>query len=144
MELFRLDSVASGLAERFRQAPSSKRREAVHIACEQAVAAAGLTAPEVSEALAVLGGTATADVSLHKRLESLAAKFDDEYFELDEDGGAVQKQQALHYFSKARASSALAFALATNDTQIHEAIYESISALDEPGELIRLLEQVLG
>jgi hypothetical protein len=142
MDPSRLDSVAPVLAARFRQAPSNNRRQAAQVACEQAVVAAGLTAPEVSEALAVLRGTAAPDVSLRERLDSLAARFDDEYFQLDEDGG--QKQQALLCFSKARATSALAFALAADDAQLHEAIYESISALDEPAELVRLVEHALG
>jgi hypothetical protein len=142
MDPFRLDSVAPVLAARFRQAPSNKRRKAAQVACEQAVVAAGLTADEVSEALAVLRGAAAPDVSLRERLDSLAARFDDEYFRLDEDGG--QKQQALLCFSKARATSALAFALAADDAQLHEAIYESISALDEPAELVRLVEHALG
>jgi hypothetical protein len=93
--------------------------------------------------LAVLRGAAAPDISLRERLESLAARFDDEYFQLDEDGGAAQKQEALHHFSKARATSALAFALAT-EAQLHEAIYEALSALDEPGELERLIERALG
>lgn len=142
MDPFRLDSVAPVAAERFRQATSNKRREAARVACEQAVVATGLTAPEVSEALAVLRGAAAPDVSLRERLESLAARFDDDYFQLDEDGG--QKQQALLCFSKARATSALAFALTAEDTQLHEAIYESLSALDEPAELVRLVEHALG
>lgn len=142
MDPFRLDSVAPDAAERFRHAPSNKRRQAAQVACEQAVVAANLTEPEVSEALAVLRGAATPDASLRERLEGLAARFDDEYFRLDEDGG--QKQQALVCFSKARAMSALVFALAADDTQLHEAIYESISALDEPAELVRLVKHALG
>lgn len=142
MDPFRLDSVAPVVAERFRQAPSNERRQAAQVACEQAVVAADLTAPEVSEALAVLRGAAAPHASLRKRLESLAARFDDEYFQLDEEGG--QKRQALVCFSKARAASALVFALAADDTQLHEAIYESISALDEPAELVRLVEHALG
>jgi hypothetical protein len=142
MDPFRLDSVAPVVAESFRQAPSNKRRQAAQVACEQAVEAADLTAPEVSEALAVLRGAVAPDASLRERLESLAARFDDEYFRLDEAGG--QKQQALICFSKARATSALVFALAADDTQLHEAIYESISALDEPAELVRRVEHALG
>ena len=142
MNPFRLDSVARVAAERFRQAPSNKRRQAAQIACEQAVAAVDLVAPEVSEALAVLRGAATLDASLRERLESLAARLDDEYFQLDESGGS--KQQALVCFSKARATSALMFALAADDAQLHEAIYESISALDEPTKLVRLVERALG
>lgn len=143
MELFRLDSVAPSVAERFRQAPSNKRREAARIACEQAIAATGIVAPEVREALDVLRGGATANISLRERLEKLAATFDEEYFRLDDGGDAAQKQEALLYFSKARATSALAFVLADDD-QLHEAIYESISALDESGELVRRVDRALG
>lgn len=142
MDPFRLDSAAPVVAQRFRQAPSNKRRQAAQVACEQAVVATGVTAPEVSAALAVLRGAAASDASLRERLESLAARFDEEYFQLDEDGG--QTQQALVCFSKARATSALAFALADDDTQLHEAIYESIAALDEPSEPVRLVEHSLG
>lgn len=134
--------MAPVVSERFRRAPSNKRRQAARVACEQAVAAAGVTAPEVSEALWVLRGAAAPDASLRERLKSLAASFDDEYFELNEDGG--QKQQALMCFSKARATSALVFALADDDAQVHEAIYESIAALDEPAELVRMVEHALG
>ena len=144
MERFRLDSTAPVAAERFRRASASKRREAACVACEHAVAAVGLTAPDTSEALTVLRGAAPADASLHGRLESLAAGFDDAYFRLDESGGDAQKHQARHCFAKARAASALAFAVTDDDTRLHEAIYEAICALDEPGELVRLVERVLG
>jgi ethanolamine utilization protein EutA (predicted chaperonin) len=142
MDPFRLDSVAPVVAERFRQATSNKRREAARVACEVAVVAAGLEETEVSEALAVLRGCATPNVLLRERLDRLAARFDDECFELAEDDD--QKQQALLRFSKARATSALAFALAADDTQLHEAIYESISALGEPAEMVHKIEEVLG
>jgi hypothetical protein len=142
MDRFRLDSVAPLVARRFRLATSNKRREAARVACELAVVAASLEESEVSEALAVLRGCAAPDVLLRERLDRLAARFDDEYLELDEDDG--QKQQALLRFSKARATSALAFALAADDTQLHEAIYESISALNEPAEMMLMIEEVLG
>lgn len=142
MDRSRLDSLQPVVAKRFREATSNKRREAVRVACEHAVVATGLTAPEVSEALAVLRGVPARDVSLRERLESLAARFDDDYFRLDEDGG--QKHKALLCFSKARATSGLAFALAADDMDLQEAIYESFSALDEPADLVRLVEHALG
>ncbi len=142
MERFRLDAVAPIVGERFRRAASSKRRQAVYVACEGAVAAVSLAEPEVSAALAILRGAATTDVTLlRSRLESLSAGFDDEYFRLEEDGGASQRLRALHCFSKARAASALAFAL--DDSKLHEAIYESISALEDPAALVRLVERTL-
>lgn len=91
----------------------------------------------VSEALAVLRGAAASHVLLRERLKSLAARFDDEYFQLDEEG---QKQQSRLSFSKARATSALAFAMDVDDTLLHEAIYESLFALDDRAELTRLVE----
>lgn len=104
--------------------------------------ATGLMAPLVSEALAVLRGAPSSDASLRERVENQAARFDEAYFRLEESGD--QAQEALLAFSKARAMCALAFALAADDAQLHEAIYESLSALEEPGELLRLLEQTLG
>ena len=138
MDPFRLESLSPFVAERFRQAPSNKRRAAARLACEHAVVATGLAAPEVTEALAVLRGAAVADASLRERLDSLAARLDDEYFRLDEGGS--QKREALLYFSRVRT----AFALAADDTPLHEAIYESISAPDDPAELMRRVEHALG
>jgi len=141
---FRLDAVAPVAAERFRRAPSSTRREAARVACEQAVAAVSLTAPDVSAALAVVRGDDPADAALRERLEHLAAEFDEAHFQLDEDGGASQGRPARQHFARARAASALAVAVQDDDAQLHEAIYEAISALDEPDALIRLVERVLG
>lgn len=142
-EVFRLDSVAPAVAERFRQAPSSKRREAVRVACQYAATTVGLAAPEVGAALAGLRGAAGPDDSLRRRLERLAAELDDQYFRLDEDGDEAEKREALRVFSKARATSALAFALSADDARLHEAIYEAIVAIDEPGELTRLVDNAL-
>jgi hypothetical protein len=145
MNRFGLDTVAPVEVELFRQAPVSKRRAAALFACEHAVVAGHVTAPEVDEALAVLRGAAVCDASLRERLERLAARFDDEYFELDEDDS--RKQEARVWFSKARATSALTFALAADDSHLHDAIYESIHSLREPAaraDLVRQLERILG
>ena len=144
MEMVRLDSMAPATAERFRQASSSRRREAVLVACQHAATSVGLAAEEVSEALDVLRRAATPGVSLGRRLERLAAELDDQYFRLDEGGDAVRKQEAVRLFSQARATSALAFALSADGAHLHEAIYEAIAAMDEPGELVRLVDGALG
>lgn len=138
---FRFDAVAPVAATRFRQAPSSKRREAARLACEQAVAATALTAVEAGEALAVLRGAVRQDGALHERLDRLAATLDDEYLRLSEDGGA--EGQAFRCFRRARAASALVFALTADAAQLHEALYEALFSLDDPTELVRLLEQTL-
>ncbi len=128
-------------ARRFRLAPPMKRRDATRLACEKAVFAAAFAAPEAREALAVLRGSASPDVSLRVRLERLAAALDDEYLRLSEAGG--DERQVPPCFFSARAASALAFALAEDDAKLHEAIYESIAALPEPAELVHLIEEAL-
>ena len=118
-----------------------KRRDATRLACEAAVSATAFAAPEAREALAVLRGSASPDASLRVRLERLAAVLDDEYLRLNEAGG--DERQVSPCFYSARAASALAFALTGDDAQVHEAIYESIAALPEPAELVRLIEEAL-
>jgi hypothetical protein len=76
-------------------------------------------------------------------LVACAAELDDEYFRLDEEGEPAQKQEALRLFSKARATSALVFALSGDEAQLHEAIYEAIAAMDDPGDLMRLIDGTL-
>jgi DNA-binding FadR family transcriptional regulator len=46
-------------------------------------------------------------------------------------------------FQKARAAAALAFALSPNGDQLHEAIYEAISASSDPDEAMQAAEAML-
>ena len=143
MPTFRLDSVQPRLAEAFRRASPLRQREATRLACEGAASAAELSGPEVDAALETLrtGGPARAD--LRADLEALAARLDEEYFRLDQDGTEVDQPAALRVFSKARATSALAFCLAPNPGDLHEAIYEAIAALEDPRELVQAAEAAL-
>lgn len=144
MDPFRLDSVAPAVAERFRQAPANRRRQAVLVACEYAATVVGLTEREVGQALDVLREAVSPDPSLRERLERAAAELDDGYLRLNEEGEPARKQEAVRLFSKARATSALAFALSTDEAQLHEALYEAIAAVDDPGHMTRLVEGALG
>jgi len=49
----------------------------------------------------------------------------------------------LNWFSKARATSALVFALSDEPAHLHEAIYEAIAAVDDPAELVQAVEDML-
>lgn len=143
MTILRLDSVAPAVAMNFGQASSRQRRQAVLIACEYAATTVHLQMPDADQALDVLRGTASADPCLRHRLEDLASEFDEEYFRQSEEIDSTQEQKALQYFSKARAISALAFALSTDASLCHEAIYEAIAAVDDPDVLIRRLIEAL-
>ncbi|WP_437685681.1 hypothetical protein [Sorangium sp. So ce176] len=141
--VFRLDSVSPTLAESFRRASSAKRRQAAVVACELAASSADLAGQEVGLGLAALRGGAAGQPDLRQRLEDLAAHFDDEYLRLNEEVDESRKAETLRLFSKARAASALAFALIHEPGELHEAIYEAIAALDDPSELIRVVESEL-
>jgi hypothetical protein len=133
---FRLDAVYPALAESFRQASAAKRWQAARIASELAASSTNLADQEVVAALDALHAGAPADASLLARLQDLAARFDDQYLQIDQEGNQATKLEALRHFSRARATSALAFALCDDAAQLHEAIYEAIAAMDDPGDLV--------
>lgn len=144
MELFRLDSVAPQVADRFRLAAPNARRHATLLACEHCVSATGLSGADVERALEVLRSAALPGPELRHRLEALAAGLDEEYFRINEDDAPGRKHEALRAFLKARAASALAFALTENDACLHEAIYEAIAAIEDPALLVGLMDRALG
>lgn len=147
MPIFRLDSVSPMLAESFRKASPAKCRQAALVACELATSSADLAGQEVISALETLRRGTPAKAVVREQIESLAARFDDEYLRLwaqwDEEGDESKKLEALRLFSKACAASALAFALSDDPAQMHEALYEAITALNDPGELVRAVESEL-
>ncbi|WP_437481839.1 hypothetical protein WME75_39615 [Sorangium sp. So ce1014] len=147
MPIFRLDSVSPALAESFRKASPIKCRRAALVACELAASSAGLTGQEIISALETLRSGTPAMAVVREQLEKLAARFDDEYLRLwdeaDEEGDESKKSEALQLFSKNCAVSALVFALTDEPGQLHEAIYEAIVALEDPGDLVRAVENEL-
>jgi len=141
---WRLDSKAPGVAAAFRNATPEKRRRATLTACETVVPIVDLEGDDVTAALDALRCGEPADPRLQEQLSALAARFDDEYFRLNEEGGEAKHQEALHLFAKARAASALAFALTDNDAQLHEALHEALSSVfASPGRVARAMEMAL-
>jgi len=144
MSTFRLDTVSPDLAESFRQATPAKRRQSAVVACELAVSATGLASQTVSVALDALRAGSAPNSLLRQQLESLAADFDEQYLRMAEEAEEpAQKEEALRLFSCARAASALAFALSQDDAELHEAVYEAISAMDIPDELVQTVARAL-
>jgi hypothetical protein len=142
---WRLDSKARGLADAFRKAPPEQRRRAALIACETVVPLVGLEGDDdVTTGLRALREGRPHDAALRERLSALSARFDDEYFRLDEEGDAAKKPEVLRFFGKARGVSALAFALSDDASGLHEAIYEAISAVvDDPSKVARVVDAAL-
>jgi hypothetical protein len=141
-----LDSKNRGLAEAFRNAAAEQRRRATLVACEMVVPLIGLdTQSDVKAALRALQERRDDEPALRSRLSALSLSFDDEYFRLQEEGDETKRSDVLRLFAKARATSALVLALTEDASQLHEAIYEALSALtDDPGEVVRAVGLALG
>jgi hypothetical protein len=139
----RLDSVLPAVAAAFRRASPQKRRQAARIACELAVSSAGLRDQEARAALAALAAGAAGDAHLRKALEDLAERLDDEYLRLHDLDDETRRPEADRLFSKARAASALQFALSEDDNELHESLYEAIMAVDDAAELAPSIEDAL-
>ncbi|WP_029083266.1 hypothetical protein [Bradyrhizobium sp. th.b2] len=140
--LLRLDSISPGLAGSFRRANDDQRRHAALATCLVAVARAGLQGDEVDAAINLLRHGGSAQPGVRQRLDSLTARFDEQYFKLSGESDATSSQ-ALLVFRKARAAAALAFALSPDSRQLHEAIYEAIIASDDQAEAIRVADAAL-
>lgn len=99
---------------------------------------------DVRAALRDLRDAGPHDPALRMRVTALSERFDDEYLRLNEEGDEARKPDVLRLFAKARAISALAFALSDDPSQFHEAIYEAMSALiDNPSDVVRAVEAAL-
>ena len=141
--MFRLDSISPDLAKSFRHAALSQRRKAALVACEVAVSRVGLEGAGVTAALDHLRQGGESDRDLRRELDSLAASLDDEYLLLDAESDELKRPASLRVFSMARAASALGFALSDDAEQLHEAIYEAISAVEDVGEVVRPVGEAL-
>ncbi|NVJ20233.1 hypothetical protein HUW62_03225 [Myxococcus sp. AM011] len=134
--MVRLDSIFPDLAERFRLAPPEHQRKAALNATVLAALSVGLEGEGVVPALEHLRRGGDMDRELLAKIERLATRLDDEYLRMDEDIEEAKRPEALRLFSKARAASALRFALSEPPGQLHEAIYEAITAVDDPAVVV--------
>ncbi len=141
--LTRLDSVSREVSDAFRQANDESRREAARAAAELAVVTTGIKDESISEALAVLRSGITSDVALRARVESLADELDGLYFRLAEANESSRDPEMFSFFSRARAASAVAHALADDPSDLHEAVYEAASAMDNAADLLATVKKML-
>jgi hypothetical protein len=138
----RFETESPSLVEAYRQAKHDQRRRAVLAMCLFAVEQAGLQSGEVDDALALLRRDVPGSSDMQQKLDRLAAELDERYFVLSADTDNITPE-AFVMFQKARAAAALAFALSPNGEQLHEAIYEAISASSDPDEAAQAAEAAL-
>jgi len=102
--------------------------------CARAALAAAQQAAELCGLANAAPGLALTEGNLTK-IGALVRTFDEEYLSHQQSG-----REHLTPFARARAASAIAFALRGEP---HEAIYEAIVATDDPACVARIVNQVL-
>lgn len=134
--MMRLEAVSVDLMTRLRQASPSQRRAAVLAACGYAIESAKV---HDSVVLSVLGELSLGRDVLASKIEEikmLAEQADEQYFDLHDAGDSSGDNAYLFAFSRARALSALLFAV--ENESLHsssESIYEAVSAVDDPSAI---------
>jgi hypothetical protein len=110
--------------------------------CLFALEQVGLQSREVDDALALLRRDVPGSSDMQQKLDRFAAELDEQYFRLSDNTENITPE-AFVMFQKARAAAALAFALSPNGDQLHEAIYEAISASSDLDEATQAAEAML-
>lgn len=139
----RLESVSAPLATEFRGENLERQRSAALKACEIAIAQAGLTEHEADAALDFLQSGIGDREELRRQIEALAAKYDEDYLTLIDKDDEVTRPEALRLFSKARAASALLFALSGDSEVLHEVVYEATASSDDPTQVVTAVREAL-
>lgn len=142
----RLETRSAELSQLIEAAdPDPQRRIAVKVA-EAALASVPIDEPELAPALADLaagrwgGDGAQAATTLADRLDNLAWDIQDEMEE-----GTAEQAEYLEAFRRARAVSAVAFALDTDpQTAALEAAYEAEAATENLGLIRGIVNEILG
>jgi hypothetical protein len=142
----RLDTIDATLASRLAQATPEQQRAA---AAEAALLAASVTrlSGDVVEAASTALRQRRTDAGLRQQLDELTERLDDDGFDLQEqvDNGQATAQQYEAAFARARATSALSYAL-TEDAEeaAIESIYEAHAAVGDIARLHQVVDPILG
>lgn len=144
--MMRLETIASDVVAKLQVASPEQQRAASLIACQLALQVAPIEAPVVSEALAQLNQEGVLTQLRIAELNALAAKLDSKYFDLQDmaEEESPMKNEALLFFSQARAVSALSFA-GGKDAYIAamETIYEASMTVDDSRKICDVVLSVL-
>lgn len=142
----RLQTCLPELARKLRQVSQAKQRAASLAACQFAVCRAGVKNSAVDETLETMRSGGTLPLKKRGEIEALAAELDDKYLDLQEaaEEGRAKRGDYMRLFAQARAVSAVLLALKDDPFEAAaEAIYEAVESIDEPDELLSMIDAVL-
>ena len=127
-QMSRLGSAHPALAKSLQGASQAVRIAVLQKACADAIEYSSLSSADSETALNHIASGTSGDQVLMDRLQALADKLDDEYFDLSESSDPERKDLAIKAFSQARAANALSIAVEAGCRDLDEAVYEAIMA----------------
>ncbi len=142
----RLDSVSPELAERLRGTGDDALRRVAAAVGDLAVQGVLLSDPRLDRALSIIRRQA-AGAKEQVELQSLVNELDEAAWEIQErvQSGGSPEEEYLQAFQKARAASAVAFALDSDPhTAAMEAAYEAQAAVGDVGPVRAVVLDILG
>jgi hypothetical protein len=134
----RLTSVDPELAARVASAKPADQRRVAIASAERAVESTGLSHAVITKALQYLRMGDVGDGPARNAVRELTQSLDEDQWALQEevDAGNASASEHLAAFSRARAASAVEFAMAPNPREAAlEALYETLAAIDDIAEL---------
>lgn len=143
----RLETLSSDLAAQLRLATAAKQNAAALAACEFGIAHAKVDDPMVGETLRCLRTGDSLTTENRSQIDSLAARLDEEYLDLQEaaEAGKATSADYLRRFAEARAVAALAFLCKKDGVwAVEDAIYEAaVAAGDDKPHLLTIVQAIL-
>ena len=138
--MLRIATKSKEFAPKFTKTKIEKKKTAILEAISYSITKADLHEPLILNAVEIIKNGTLPTPDLIGALEKMRDDYDNKYFDLcDED----KNTEAQEYFSKARAVSALVFALkAKSDEDNLESIYEAIMT-DYNEEILEKIYQII-
>jgi hypothetical protein len=136
----RLATVAPDLVPQLNSRPQGELRNLVAVVAREAVARTGLDDPLVASALDQIG---TGEPGMNARVQEVAERLDHVAWDIQDAEDGHDSDRYMAAFRRARAASAVAFALDPDSGSMLESIYEAQAALGSIAAARQLIEPLL-
>lgn len=142
----RIELISLGLRKRLDSASEAQLRRIAAAVSREVVERVAISHPIITRALEQLDASGQPAGDLQAQVQAFADEVDSAYLDLSEEceEGRASREQVSVAFSKARAASAVAFALDSNALiAASEAAYEAASAVDDAAVIASIAEKIL-
>lgn len=146
MTATRIELISPELRKRLDSASDAQLRQIAAAVSRVIVERVGISHPAVTRALECLAKSEPPSDELRAEVQDYADGVDSAYLDLSDalESGRISQEQVSAAFSKARAASAVAFALSSSALlAASEATYEAASAVDDALEILSIAERIL-